>query len=147
MGLLNISGEKLSPLQTWVVISTIVISSVGSLGISIFRENKAVTGIQSTRDAVIRQGVEIEHIKAGQEEMRQAQSEFKISTENSSKDVISEVEKIKRGQQEIIDMGRFYIQNQDSISRDNMKNLLEDWVKKNEWIYSPISSNSIGNTK
>jgi len=136
MGILNIEGAKLSPLQNWIVIGVVAVTSLGSLGVSVLRENKAVTNIQDTRDAVIKQGVEIEYLKQGQVEILAEQARLEedaVAHREFAETVFAEVEGVKQGQRELISLGQFYLRNQDSLTRDQMRILMDEMVKKNDW--------------
>jgi len=135
MALFNFNAASLSSAQTWVFI----VVAGGMLGVSVFRENKAVVNIQDTRDRVIQQGVEMQYLKDGQSIIREEQAQMKADAEKyaSSTDNLSgEIEILKNNQQEIINIGQYYIRNQDSLSSRQMQREIENWVKKNGW--SPI---------
>jgi len=133
MALFNVNGASLSSLQTWVVI---IIAS-GSLGISVFRENKAVTNIQDTRDKVIEVHTEQQYIK---EKLADLEADNERH-DGEYESLMSEIEGLRIHQdgtdlhiQEMIDIGRYYVENQEDLTHEQIKGEIEDWVKKNDWI-------------
>jgi hypothetical protein len=132
MGFLSINGAALSSLQTWVVI----VIGAGTLGISTFRENKAVTSNEAVERAVIEQGIEIEHLKEGQDIIK----ENAIAHEEDFDAIMGELSILKSAQEdseerisEIINIGQFYIKNQEKLNDEQMRDVVNDMLKKNGW--------------
>ncbi len=131
MALLSIEGAKLSGIQVWAVIVTIPVT----LGISALRENKAVSSTQQTTEAVIRQGIEIKHLQDGQNVIK----DNAASHEEDFNAIMSELNDLKGRQKrtdeninEIINIGQFYIEHQKTLNEEQMKDVMDDWIKKNE---------------
>jgi hypothetical protein len=133
MALLNIDVAKLSAAQTWAM----VMIAGAVLGVSVFRENKAVTNIQDTRDVAIQNQVKIERLQNDVEQ--NAGKAEKHATEHKEivDGISSDIEILKSRQNqtdknisEIVNIGRDYLKKQDIADKEELEKTLDDWLLK-----------------
>jgi len=156
MALFNVEGAKLSVAQVWVALAI----AGGMLAVSILRENKPANNTQETLQAVERlenkvdnlvktvdKNTEATHVNA--EQLRQT----KNMVDDLGEEMMKNQKSINGDFSELISIGKFYINNKERLDEEQMKEIIEDWVKKNGWnrmlgetAYAETPSNSSSET-
>ena len=136
MSMFSIDGAKLSGAQVWVALFI----AAGVLGISVLRENKPAQQSSKIYEELITMNHKVDALGDSITKNTQAihyQSDKINELNDDVKTVSSDMLILKQGVQkdlnELTEIGQYYIENKDSLDENQMKEVIDDWVKKNSW--------------
>jgi hypothetical protein len=136
MPLLNIEGisAKLSGAQVWVALAL----TAGIFTVNILRENKPAEQNEQIYNEVKILSEKVQTMSNRVDANTQSIDTVRHYFVEIKDDMKDHREDISGDFTELINIGRFYIENQRKMSEEQMQEVIESWVKKNGWSMIPM---------